>query len=135
MSREERYEQERTEVYQTDHYIFHYKAGSLAEKNLERIAGVQEKAFAKICGALNVTYPEHIHYYFSDSPQEVGDVIFDGTPCNGVAICGENKIYAVYNEEIMCIGPHEDALHRYIQPLHIVCQEFLKKQEKPSLLH
>lgn len=108
MSDKEKLEQGKAEAYQTEHYVFHYPAGSLAEKEIERIAETQERAFAKIIGALNITYPERIHYYFSDSPQEVGDAIFDGIPCNGCALCGENKIYAVYNEEIKCIGPHED---------------------------
>ena len=108
MSDKEQFEQGKSEVYQTAHYVFHYSAGGLVEKDIEWIAETQERAFAKIIGALNITYPERVHYYFSDSPKEVGNVIFDGIPCNGCAICEEKKIYAVYNEEIKCIGPHED---------------------------
>lgn len=57
-----------------------------------------------------MAYPERIDYYFTDSPRDIGRVIWkEDFPCNGVALCGRNKIYAVYTENIKCIGPHEDA--------------------------
>lgn len=106
---EKRFEESRTETYSSEHYLFHYQSGSVAEKEILQIAEIQENAFSRICAALQVDYPEKINYFFCDSPLEIGSIFWDeGTPCNGVALCGSNKIYAVYNEEIKCIGAHED---------------------------
>lgn len=108
-SKEEAYEKDKTKVYISDHYIFHYCAGSAAEKDILLIAETQEKCFTKICSTLKIDYAEKINYYLTDSPREIGRVIWDEeAPCNGCALCGRNKIYAVYNDNIKCIGPHED---------------------------
>lgn len=109
MTDEERFEYDKTETYATDHYVFHYQKGSLAEQDIQAISETQEAAFSKICRTLNVGYPEPINYYFTDSPKAIGRVIWgQDLPCNGVALCGRNKIYAVYTENIKCIGSHED---------------------------
>lgn len=109
ISAEKKFELSRTETYIAEHYVFHYQPGTLAEKEIKEIAQIQEQAFSKICGALEVRYPERIHYYFTDSPLEIGNIFWGkGTSCNGCAVCGDNKIYAVYNENIKCIGEHED---------------------------
>lgn len=110
MNDEEKFEYDKTETYTTEHYVFHYRKGSFAETQIRTISEIQEKSFSKICGTLNVAYPERIDYYFTDSPRAIGRVIWkEDFPCNGVALCGRNKIYAVYTENIKCIGPHEDA--------------------------
>ena len=109
MTDEEKFEQDKTKTYATKHYVFHYKDGCLAEKEIQTISETQENAFSKICCMLNIVYPEPINYFFTDSPTEIGRIIWQqDLPCNGVAICGRNKIYAVYTEDIKCIGPHED---------------------------
>ena len=96
-------------TYASDHYIFHFQPGSLAEKDIAAIAQEQERCFSRICAALKVNSLDPIHYFLLDSPEEVG-VLFGGSePINGFAVWGENKIYAVYNEDIQCIGAHEDA--------------------------
>lgn len=105
------FEQSKTEAYTTEHYVFHFSPESLAEKEIAIIAQGQEQCFSKICAVLQVDYPEKIHYYFSTSPLEIGRVFWEeGTPCNGVALCGraQPKIYAVYNETVKCVGSHED---------------------------
>ena len=105
------FEQDKTEIYVTQHYVFHYPSGSLAESEIVKISQEQEQCFTKICAVLQVDYPEKIHYYFTASPLEIGRVFWEeGTPCNGVALCGREqpKIYAVYNEAVKCIGSHED---------------------------
>ena len=43
-----------------------------------------------------------------DTPDLVGEIYGDNEPCNGFA-SPPDSIYAVYNEEVKCIGPHEDA--------------------------
>lgn len=109
MTDEERFEHDKTETYTTEHYVFHYQKGSLAEEEIQTISETQEKSFSKICSTLKVVYPERINYYFTDSPKAIGRVIWnEDLPCNGVALCGRNKIYAVYTEKIKCIGSHED---------------------------
>ena len=95
-------------TYITKHYIFNYEARSLAEKDIERIAKEQERCFKKICDTLKVNYQDKIQYYFLATPEEVGKIYGIDELINGFAVCGENKIYAVYNENIKCIGPHED---------------------------
>lgn len=105
------FEQDKTQTYTSDHYVFHFQSGSLAEKEILLIAHEQEQCFSKICNTLKVAYPRKIHYYFTSSPLEIGRVFWEeGTPCNGVALCGrsESKIYSVYNETVKCIGSHED---------------------------
>lgn len=96
-------------TYITDHYIFNYKSGTLAAKDIELIAKEQEECFNKICTVLKVDFKEKINYFLFDSPLEVGKLYGINEPINGFAVWGENKIYAVYNDNIKCIGPHEDA--------------------------
>lgn len=110
-NKEALFEQARTEIFVSEHYVFHFQAGSPAEKEIEAIAKEQERCFSKICAVLQIDYPEKIHYYFTASPLEIGRVFWEeGTPCNGVALCGSEqaKIYAVYNETVKCVGAHED---------------------------
>lgn len=108
-SKEEAFEYDKTEIFISEHYLFHYAAGSVAEKDILLIAETQEKCFSKICSTLKVDYAERINYYLTDSPREIGGVIWDEeAPCNGCALCGRNKVYATYNNNIKCIGSHED---------------------------
>ena len=105
------FEQAKTEIYISEHYVFHFQPGSPAESEIVTIAQGQEQCFSEICAVLQVDYPEKIHYYFTASPLEIGRVFWEeGTPCNGVALCGREqaKIYAVYNETVKCVGSHED---------------------------
>lgn len=109
LAAEEEFERSRTEKHNSEHYIFHYKPGTLAEKEIKEIAQIQESAFSKICSVLGVHYPERINYYFTDSPSEIGSIFWgQSASCNGCAVPGANKIYAVYNESMKCIGEHED---------------------------
>lgn len=103
------FEKSKTEIYISDHYVFHYIPGSAAERDILLIAQTQEESFHKICNTLNIEYTEKIHYYLTNSPLEIGKVIWDKeAPCNGCALCGRSKIYAVYTNDIRCIGSHED---------------------------
>ena len=109
LSAEELFERSKQNSHVSEHYVFHYPPNSLAEKDILLIAQTQESCFAKICQTLQITYPEKIHYYFSDSPKEIGSIFWEeGTACNGCALYGKHKIYAVYNETVKCIGSHED---------------------------
>ena len=95
-------------TYESEHYIFHYRPGSAAGHDLKRIRDCQESCFAKIAEALHVVFPGKIHYWLCDTPEEVGRIYGDNEPCNGFASVPD-QVYAVYNDDIHCIGPHEDA--------------------------
>lgn len=93
--------------FETEHYIFYHREGTKAEADIEEIAAHQEACFRYICGVLHVDPAFKIKYFLCDSPKEVGRVYGDDDPCNGFAVM-PNTIYAVYNEEVQCIGFHED---------------------------
>lgn len=97
---------------ETAHYIFYYNENSKAEQDIDKITEYQEECFNHICSTLKVEPQFKLEYYLCNSPEEVGnfcgELCGDYEPCNGFAD-SPNKIYAVYNEEIQCIGFHEDA--------------------------
>ncbi len=93
---------------ETDHYVFHYFPGSPAERDISKISSAQEKSWQEICHEMGVTPDFKIHYYLLNTPEEVGIAYGDNEPCNGCAD-SPDRIYAVYNDQVQCIGPHEDA--------------------------
>lgn len=98
-------------VLETEHYAFHAELGSLAEQDINEIAKEQENSYRYIVNMLGLTMQGKICYYFYNSREEVGREIERRfgvySPNNGCAV-SENEICAVYNQEIKCIGPHED---------------------------
>lgn len=94
--------------FESEHYVFHYGADTKAARDIAAIAAYQESCFRYICDVLDVMPTFKIHYYLCDSPEEVGRIYGDDEPCNGFA-APPDKIYAVYNEQVQCIGFHEDA--------------------------
>ncbi len=116
---------------ETQHYIFHFLEGSLAEWDIEEIVAEQERCYAKICSILEVDYPHKIQYYLYNSPQVIGDIFWDGDWCCGLSVTEESdsevgrqvslsgdadncfivppfSVHAVYNEREKCTGAHED---------------------------
>ncbi len=100
--------------YASIHYHFHYHPDSPAQRDIAAIAQEQEACFARITAELGVTPEEPIRYILCDTPQECAafwHTLFDDASyeeLNGFADC-PIAIYAVYNDEIQCIGAHEDA--------------------------
>ncbi len=94
--------------YETSNYIFHFQENSTAERDIIKIAKIQESCYAYICTMLKTVPDFKIEYFLCETPEEVGRVYGDDDPCNGFTSL-PNKIYAVYNEEVKCIGFHEDA--------------------------
>ncbi len=94
--------------YESDHYIFNYNVGTQAERDIQSIAAEQEACFCYICKVLGVQPDFKIEYFLCNTPEEVGQIYGDDDPCNGFA-APPDKIYAVYNEQVKCIGFHEDA--------------------------
>jgi hypothetical protein len=93
--------------YKTEHYIFHYSADTKAEQDIEKISAHQETCFRYICSILGVTPSFKIEYYLCNSPEELGHLCGFNDSCNAFA-APPNKIYAVYNEQMECVGFHED---------------------------
>ncbi|CEN78235.1 hypothetical protein [Paraclostridium sordellii] len=96
------------EIRESVNYVFRYNKDSIAEKYIDTIIETQEFCYEFICKYLDVKMNDKIHYYLCESPEQVGQIYGDNEPCNAFA-SKPNKIYAVYNEDIKCIGFHEDA--------------------------
>lgn len=96
------------QTFETEHYLLHYGAGTPAERDIEKIAALQEGCFSHICAVLGLTPDFKIEYFLCDSPEEVGRICGDDEPCNGFADL-PSRIYAVYNDAVQCVGFHEDA--------------------------
>ena len=94
--------------YETSNYIFYFQENSTADRDIMKIANTQESCYAYICTMLKTVPNFKIEYFLCETPEEVGRVYGDDDPCNGFTSL-PNKIYAVYNEEVKCIGFHEDA--------------------------
>lgn len=112
-------------LHETEHYRFFFEPGSAAERDIIQIADVQEEAYERITSYLQVNFPSKINYHFYDTPEEVSIQYGDDEPCNGFARY-PNNIYAVYNDKIKCIGPHEDT-HIIAAQIHIPDCVFLKE--------
>lgn len=93
--------------YSGKHYDFYFAIDSVAEKDILKISKNQENCYKEICDFLGVTPSFKIQYFLLETPELVGRVYGDNDPCNGFASFPD-KVYAVYNEEIKCIGYHED---------------------------
>lgn len=103
-------------MYETQNYIFYYQENSPADRDILKIARTQQSCYAYICSVLKTTPNFKIEYFLCVTAQEIGRIYGDNEPCNGFTSL-PNKIYAVYNDEIQCIGFHEDA-HIITQTSH-----------------
>ncbi len=102
--------------YKTKHYVFHCVNNGIAERDIDTIAKTQEKAYSDITTTLGVTFDEIINYYLVNTPEEVAQMTGYDYPVNGLACFASNSVYAVYSEEIKCVGAHEDA--------HLISEKF-----------
>lgn len=95
------------QCYITAHYHFHYRKDTKACRDILSIADGQEACFDKITRELGVTPGFPIHYYLVEDPAENGLIYGDDEPCNGFASLPD-KVFAVYNDTVSCLGEHED---------------------------
>lgn len=95
---------------ETKHYIFNYKTESKAEKEIQQIIELQEGCFNEITGKLGVVPEKKIIYWLCDSRAELVQISGFEYEVNGVTFLERENptIYAVYNEEVRCVGFHED---------------------------
>jgi len=94
--------------FESEHYIYHFNEGSKAEADIHKIAACQEACFRYICSVLKTEPSFKLEYTLCDTPEEVGRIYGDDEPCNAFAIYPD-KVVAVYNDQVQCIGFHEDA--------------------------
>ena len=95
-------------IRESEHYKFHYHNNSIAGNMIDEIIEEQEYCFNHISKVLSIDFTMKINYYLCDSREEVGFLYGDNDPCNAFAR-KPNDIFAVFNEEIKCIGYHEDS--------------------------
>lgn len=93
---------------ETQHYIFHYEPKTTSEQDILKISAEQEACYRYICHVLKIEPNFKLEYFLCQTPEDVGRVCGDDEPCNGFAV-RPNHIYAVYNDQVKCIGFHEDA--------------------------
>ncbi len=94
-------------VKESDNYIFNYLENSLAEKEIDLIIQEQEQVIKVLQAFFNIKMPFKIQYYLLNTAKQVGHYFGQGSEVNGCAVFPD-KVYAVYNEEVRCIGHHED---------------------------
>lgn len=90
-----------------EHYSLFYHPGSIAERNLFQITEWQEKCYQRLSNELGLILNRPIRMYLCNSADEISQIT-GCPPCNGMTF-DYDLIYAVYNETIHCLGPHEDA--------------------------
>lgn len=56
-------------IHETEHYVFHVKQGSPAQRDIEQIACHQEGCFAHVTNCLGLVPKEKIHYFFMILPK------------------------------------------------------------------
>ncbi|RDY28150.1 hypothetical protein CHL78_006030 [Romboutsia weinsteinii] len=95
-------------IKESKNYIFHYHKDSVAENMIDEIINNQEYCFNHISKVLNINFGTKIKYYLCNSSEEVGAIYGDNEPCNAFAR-KPNEIFALVNEEVQCIGYHEDS--------------------------
>ncbi|MGL4731127.1 MAG: hypothetical protein ACRCW0_06055 [Clostridium sp.] len=96
---------------ESKNYLFHFHPNSLAHKELYKIIELQESCYEHITRVLNIKLNKKIPYYICNDDREVGHLYGDDDPCNGFCRYPDKEssgIYAVYNENVKCLGYHED---------------------------
>lgn len=104
--------------FESKHYIFSFSKSSLAEKDIQSIAEVQEKCRSTFLEVFKVESRLTIQYYLFTTALDCGkqyrllhkEDYLDNDPdeeVNGYTSYPD-KIFATYNDTIQCIGYHED---------------------------
>lgn len=89
----------------TEHFVFHFKKDSLAERNIRAIIRSQEQAFDKICDFLAVKPAWKTKYFLY--PSRRLKKLMMGDSGNGNALPEKHEVHVLYNQKIKCTGPHE----------------------------
>lgn len=102
----------------SQHYVFHYFKGSLAEKDINKIVKIQEQSHRKILRILELKNKKTIKYYFYPSRKIKEKLMGDDGYGNAIWLeiskkkeVSESKrfeIHVIYNNKCKLIGEHED---------------------------
>lgn len=101
-------------IKKSQHYDFFYLPDSLAEKEIDEIIEKQETEYGRILDFLGVENNRRIKYFLYPSKEIKNQLT--GDEGNGHADREKFEIHAVYNDDIKCIGAHEDT-HLLSTPL------------------
>ena len=110
--------------YNTEHYILFYHSGSIAEKDILQIAEWQECCYQRLSRELDMALNQPTRMYLCDSANEIAHIT-GCPPSNGMTF-DYDLIYAVYNDKIHCLGPHEDA-HIFSYQIALPTSFFLRE--------
>ena len=97
---------------ETEHYVFRYAAGSLAEREIGTVAAEQERAYGKLEALFGYGLPDRIEYLLTASAEENGAVLGElfsqeaAYPTNGFSIA-PIYVFAAYGDQVKCVGCHE----------------------------
>ena len=117
-----------TRTKETEHYVFRFAAGSMAEQDMDAMINEQEQAYSELTVLFGFALPKKIEYFLLASPEENGEILreffdMEPFPMNGFCIA-PNYIFAVYNENIRCVGAHE-VTHLFSDTLCMPKSQFL----------
>ena len=93
-------------TYESENCRFHFFPNSLAEVEIKNIIKVQESSRKKILDFFGIKNNRKIDYFLYPTNQVKGEMM--GDDGNGNADPKKFEVHAVYNEDVKCIGPHED---------------------------
>lgn len=103
---------------ETPHYLFYFKNGSLAQKEINSIVKLKEEQYIKIIDWLGVDNNKKIGYYLYSSLEEKADLMGDNSPGNAIweeldinndgAVSQKFEIHALYSGKCKFINEHED---------------------------
>jgi len=103
---------------QSEHFIFYFRANSLAERDIHRIIPEKETGFHTIINRLNVHFNGVIHYYMYN-PEERGQIGADGH-----ANAAFETVYEIYSGYLT--GCHETA--------HVIAQQTIGSGKTQMML-
>ena len=75
------------QTFETEHYILHYGANTAAERDIEKIAALQEGCFSHICAVLGLTPDFKIEYFLCDSRRRSGISTAITSPAMALLTC------------------------------------------------
>jgi tetratricopeptide (TPR) repeat protein len=84
------------EVAESKHLRIHYRRGSAADTDIDRILAAHEEVYSKICGLLRVEVPKKIGYFLFSSQDEA-------TRCNGALLNSSDRsrqVFALYSDSL-----------------------------------
>ena len=94
--------------FESVHHKFYFLKNSVAEKDIQEIANIQESAYRKILGFLNIPGPDKKIEYYLYPDKKIKKVLM-GDDWYAVSIYSEFRIHLLYTDKVKPIGEHEEA--------------------------